>query len=688
VASIRTTQCDAASDYALPILGAPHGGSQPELAAQLNKSPSRAHGWQGAVRTLLPAALIVYLGFNAGGFFAGSTGLAAAVSALLLAAWIGLVRRPFAAVSASSVVALTAIALYAAWSLLSALWSHSSARALIEFDRALLYLLVVGLAALVFGRPKQMRMLVRGVTAGLAVVCGAGFLSRTLPQVFPTAAGFQNERLSYPVTYWNGLGMLAVLAIACCVHLASDEHEHRLIRSAAAAAIPALASTLLLTFSRGSIAAIVAALVLYAIFVPTLNVLGTALSCVPTSAIALVITYRADALSSAHFTRPAGISQGHRVALVVAACMVGAGLLRLVLTAGERRSASLGLPRIPRRVGSLVLIGLVLLIGVVLASDGWVAREYHTFSTANVVTSTQARGRLTSASNNGRLAMWRIAVRGFRSAPLDGLGAGTYVQRWQRNRPVAVPAQDAHSLYLETLDELGIPGLLTLAAFLIALLVGASRRLLSESDRALSAIGVAGLAAVALHAAVDWDWELPVVLVPALMLAAAAGARRDGAAGSEPRTWSRVALCASTVALAGAPGLMALSQTELNASVRAFDRGDCREATAHASAAGSIMSMRPEPFEVIGYCDTYHGSPGLGQRAISRAIARDRNDWEFHYAMAIAMAVGRKDPRPQLLLASRLNPLEPLLVQAREAFAASTRRTWRTVALGLPVDVQ
>ena len=73
--------------------------------------------------------------------------------------------------------------------------------------------------------------------------------------------------------------------------------------------------------------------------------------------------------------------------------------------------------------------------------------------------------RLVSLQSN-RYAYWRVALRAFGSEPVHGVGAGGWAVDWLRWRPFAEGAQDAHSLELQTLAELGIVGLALLAAFL------------------------------------------------------------------------------------------------------------------------------------------------------------------------------------------------------------------------------
>src|SRR5438552_13325044 len=96
---------------------------------------------------LLPGVLVVFLGFNAGGYFPGTPALVALVLSQVLLLRLVNARNPFAGFAPATVVAIGALALYAALTLASGLWSHAMGRTLIEFDRACCYLL----ALLLFG---------------------------------------------------------------------------------------------------------------------------------------------------------------------------------------------------------------------------------------------------------------------------------------------------------------------------------------------------------------------------------------------------------------------------------------------------------------------------------------------------------------------------------------------------------
>ncbi len=122
---------------------------------------------------------------------------------------------------------------------------------------------------------------------------------------------------------------------------------------------------------------------------------------------------------------------------------------------------------------------------------------------------------LTPGSLGDRASYWGAARATAGAHPFGGSGAGTFGAIHQQ----APYARDAHSLYLQALSELGAPGLLLIVAFLAFPLALAIRRGLT--------VPAAGLTVFALHAGVDWDWQLPAVTLAALALAADATRKRS-----------------------------------------------------------------------------------------------------------------------------------------------------------------
>ena len=269
----------------------------------------------GGALPALPGLAVVYLGFNAGGFFPGATGLAAVILIAVLAVRLVAAPNPLAGFSPAVALALLAMVLLSLWTLGSSAWSDSDSRALVEFDRVLLYAAALALFGTVERTPANVRRMLAGLALGMLVVCGAGLISRTLPDVLPVLPNRENSRLSYPLSYSNAVGLLAALATVFCFHFSADESGARWSRILGAAAVPGLAATLLLTFSRAGIGALALALVVYALVARPRGLAGAALAVLPASAVAAAAAYAADALAQPDPTTATAVAQGRNVLL-------------------------------------------------------------------------------------------------------------------------------------------------------------------------------------------------------------------------------------------------------------------------------------------------------------------------------------------------------------------------------------
>src|SRR4029077_9983952 len=117
-------------------------------------------------------------------------------------------------------------------------------------------------------------------------------------------------------------------------------------------------------------------------------------------------------------------------------------------------------------------------------------------------------GRFGTLQSN-RYDYWDVALRAFASEPLRGVGAGGWAVWWLRDRTINEFAQDAHSLPLQTLAELGIVGLALLAVFLAGIVVAAAAP--RRASPLLAAGAIAGFTVWIAHAPLDWDWQMPAV---------------------------------------------------------------------------------------------------------------------------------------------------------------------------------
>jgi O-antigen ligase len=641
------------------------------------------------------AALTIYLGFNAGGFFPGATAVATLGVCVLMVLGLMLVSRPFESFTPGLVVPLALLAGFAVLTLVSALWSGASARAVIEFDRALFYVLVFAFFGMLVPGKRRLEWGLRGFAGAAVVICAAGLITRVAADVWPIALDVQPERLSFPLTYWNALGLLAALGLIACVHLSSSPRDSRPVRILAAAAVPLLAATLLLTFSRASLGLVVLGLIVYAAVARPPRLPSTLAATALPVAVTLVASYRAGLISSARFASPAAISQGHELALVIAVCVAVAALARALLNSFDMALEDWIAPVFEPRtlvVAATAGIAAVLLGAALIGLPGRIGAQYDNFVHGDVVGHTaNPRQRLTSAGNNGRIPQWEVALEAFEEEPLRGKGAGTYQLQWAQNRPYRFTVIDAHSLYIEVLGEFGLVGFLLIAGVVLSIFVGLARRLGGEDRQAYAAV-IAMASVWAVHAGLDWDWEMPAVT---LWLFALAGLglskpvddRVRAKVSFEPGRTIRLVAAVCVGVLAVTPAATMISQSHLDTAAADFRVGDCNAAIGSALDSLEALKVRPEPYELIGYCDARLGQVQLAEQAMSNAVDRDPDNWETHYGLALVRAAAGHDPVPELEESRRLNPLEPRVREALAMMRGQGPREWerRAASARLPI---
>jgi hypothetical protein len=320
----------------------------------------------------------------------------------------------------------------------------------------------------------------------------------------------------------------------------------------------------------------------------------------------------------------------------------------------------------------------VLVLGLALGVPRGLEGDWHRFisGAAPRGNAGDLRQRLTDPSNNGRTDLWRVALNGFSASPLHGYGAGTYQTLWDRNRPRFAYTINAHSLYLQAMAELGIPGLALLLILVGSVLVGLGMRARSSRRSIYGALLAAGVV-WALCAGVDWDWEMPVVTVGFFAAAGAALSPRKGSGhGWVPGYNSRVILGLLCLGTLVTPVLIIGSQGRLETAERALYASDCAKAGSSALSSIGWLDIRPEPYEILGFCDVERGLPRLGVAAMKQAVRRDPGSWETYYTLAIAQAAAGIDPRPAAARALRMNPLEPLTREEVREFQSASPTEW------------
>jgi hypothetical protein len=663
---------------------------------------SRATGSGSLALLVFPGALVVYFAFNSGGMFELTTAFGALLVLTVILVCIASAREPLAGLSPLGAIACGALALFALWTLFSGSWSHASGRALIAFDRVLLYMAILALFACIPRTEARFRWLLRGLLVAGATVALIALVSRVLPGWWPTTTGLVNDRL----TYWNTFGLLVGMTCILAVHHTCDECEPAAARIFAAALLPLLGATLLLTFSRGAILVTVLGIVVYLIAARPYGFAGGFLAAAPPSAIALVQTYSADLIHEGTPLIPAAIAEGKSLALTLFACAAGAALLRALTTLLDDRLTTLFSSSPEWRRGARI-VGLagclaILVAFVVTGGPGALNRQYHSFfeNTDEALSTEGQRARLLEIGNDGRLPMWQVARDAYREDPLKGTGAGTFQLQWERHRnDDEAPRLYTYSLYLESLGELGLLGILLLGGALLTIFSALAWRL-RDPGRPIYAAGLALAIAWALHAGVDIDWQSPAVCVPVFAVGGLALARRrePPAGGSEqgsPTTraaavtyWLRPALALACLAVAVVPARMALAQSHLHDSVEALRADNCGSAVSNAHDSIDESDTGPRPYEVLAMCAARSDDPGAAVRWARRAVTRDPASWEPHFVLALARGVAGLDPRREARMAERANPLSWLPREAVAAYAGTAPQRWRRAAFSLPFAME
>jgi hypothetical protein len=581
--------------------------------------PAGAVSLPGFAGAATVAMVLSWLAFHDGGYFPVTWNVVALaalwlVGVVLLASGVVVIGRP-------GVTLLIAWAALLLWTAVSAAWSIAPDESILEAQRTLLYL-VAAAALLVVVPPDGARGVAVGVLAAMTVVCGSALVERLV-----TVSPLPYARLGGPVGYWNTLGMLA--AVGVCIALAIAAHEERpRARAAAGACLPILIAALYLTFSRGAwIALVLGVGTSVAIDPRRRELLGAMCALALPCGAVLAAGASATALTTATAPSHAVRTDAHALAIVVVAmCAVAARFAVAAPRLGER------VPRLPpRRVAAVAVIGM---LAVAVIAAGGPSRlpgaATRAFDAAPPPATGNLNARLFSLSGSARGYLWPVALATFASHPVIGTGAGTFDRAWLRARPQPLTDLDAHSLYLETLSELGVIGLaLLLVALAIPLL--AVRRLLARPYiPVLAATYVALLA----HAAIDWDWEMPVLTVTAIACGAAL-VSAAGAARPPLHRGARLGGFIAAVGLAGVVTVLLVGNRDLDAAAAAADRGDSTLA-ARAHAAEEWVPWSPAPLAWLAELRLTRGDRAGARRLLRAAIAKDRTDWSLWVQLASA----------------------------------------------------
>jgi O-antigen ligase/polysaccharide polymerase Wzy-like membrane protein len=598
---------------------------------------ARRADWGAVWIWLLCFGLVVYLGLEGGGYdplVYDKVGLLA-WWALFAAVLVGAVpRRP---PSPFAWLALGLLAAFVVWTGLSLTWTESIDRTAADLARVAGYLGVFGFAIFSRGARESQRA-IGAVAAGIVLVALVGLLSRLHPAWFPAAAGLaaatDSERLSYPLNYWNGLAALIAIGLPLLLQLATCARS-ALVRALAAAALPAMVLTLFFTLSRGGIAAAILALVVFfALASDRLPKLLTLLIAAAGSAVLIVAADSRDALQQGLLNATARHEGSELLWIALAVCLL-VGAIQAALSSQALGRRRLGWTRISHRGSVVATLGLLLTLAiaaVALGVPGRASNGWDEFKQGGGPGS--GSGRLGSVAGQSRYQLWSAALRENGTKPLTGTGSGTFEFWWARDGTTPEAVRDTHSLYLQTLGELGIVGLILLMAFLLAVFVAGGRRLLTASARSRPrlAAAMAGVAAFCITAIFDWMWQIPVLAIAALLLGSVLVSDGLGGDGDEEPSSSlglpaRIAIAAIAVAAIVAIAIPLAATSLLRQSETDVREGKLNSALAVAKSAQNAQPAAAGPRLQEALVLEEEGKLGPAAAAAGVATEKESTNW-------------------------------------------------------------
>ena len=638
------------------VLAPPPSRPATEAGAPVSARPSAGP----AGPTAIALAVLGVLAYAA--FARGATALPdstwtevalAAVALVAAVAWAG--SGPRVAASRTGVAGLALLAAFAAWSGLSLLWTVAPQDTWLSTNEALGYALAVALGiGLGATRDRPVALVAVGwlvVGAAVALYALGGKLAPGLhvDGLFHLNHTAVFSRLRAPLDYWNALALSCVLAVPVAVRCATDATRALRARLGALAVLQVLLVVCGLTYSRGGIVAlVVTAIALTALPGPRLRGLAVLGMAAAAAGPALAFSFSSSFLTHDFTSLSSRASDGRllavielaSLALLLAAARRLAGLEHTVAWGPERSRAAW------RVLGALA--GMALVAGIVALAvsprglSGSISHQVDTFTGVRRDPITDP-SRLLSTSSGNRWVWWREAVGAFSDRPVKGWGAGSFpVTHLLYRKPPPLPVRQPHSVPLQWLAETGLVGFalgVGAIACLLASAFGRVRSLGPGRERDLAAAAATAGLVWAVHGLFDWDWDIPGVTLPALVLLGVL-AGRAAAPAEVPALERRGG--AGTRTLAVAPAALLLCAFAVSALLPAWSHAKALDAITSVSgprtpgqlqqaAADADLAARLDPLDATPLIDAAiiagrRGNLVEARADLIRAVRRDPYD--------------------------------------------------------------
>ncbi len=564
------------------------------------------------------------------------------------------------------IVAMISLAGLGVWTLLSALWSPAPDTAVADGQRVLVYALAFGLGLALCNLlgPRMKFSLVPLAAAGAftGLITAVTLATGDSPGELLERAG----TLEFPLGYRNAEAAFFGIAIFPALGLAADRDLDWRIRAAAAGTATLCIDLFLLAQSRGSMPAMALALVVYTLASPyrvrAISWLGLAV--LPALAIIPALTSLFSAADPGLGSRVVDeMNRAGVIALLTAIAGVGLGA---VAAKFEDRIPGLRshTPDSNRRVGLGLAAAAAVLAVTFVAAVGdpvhWLGDRADEFRKGGTPDLSGHSSRFTFNAGSDRYDIWRVALDEAASDPLFGDGAGGFQYAYLRERESATQnLRDAHSVELEALSELGLPGLALLVTALVAATIGVARAAtLGPSAATLSAIALASGGYWLVHASVDWFWAYPALTAPVIALAGSACAPAVRALHRRStRPW-RGWLIGGLAVLAMSAIPPWLSERYVNDAYATW-RVDLTRAYDDLNNARRLNALSDTPLLAEGAIARAAGDRERALVALREAADQRPEEWAAHYLLAELQARSdRAVARNEIRVALELNPLD------------------------------
>jgi hypothetical protein len=550
------------------------------------------------------------------------------------------------------------LAAFAAWCGLSILWSIAPDESWAEFNRTVAYALVLVLALLLGSSlPRALERVALGYLGIASVVATYALAGKALPWIngpgiFDLDHAERIARLHQPLGYWNALALFCAMAVPIALRAAAGGARTERARLLSFLALVPLLCATILTYSRGGIIVLLAALAVQLATSSDRTRLAAfagagLLASVPAVVLGLALPDLVDN----------GVAQSARaddgvlfLAGLVLGVVAAVALFRPLTRLGERLAARSGAPLGRRFALAACLLGLIALIGGAAISEGGLGGEVK--RQVRDVTERrfdpQTPGRILSTNSGNRTDWWNEALGAARDEPVAGYGAGSFRLVHLKYRKDALEVRQPHDLPLQFLAETGVIGAGLGLGGLVLLGLAASAGALGRVGERERGFGIALLAATTawgLHLFVDWDWDFPALMLPALVfLGVLAAIPREAPA--RPSVWRArpsmsggamsfglvlLAACALLCLVIASAVLPALAKTRADDALAGSvtrDRADLEQAAEDAAAADRLNPLSVDALITGSAVAESRGQYARAAKLLADAAARQPDNPE------------------------------------------------------------